>query len=323
VKIVDAIQLDDAAHDHFVMHAPAGTFLHSRRFRAHQKGRFSELSLAVCDDNGKVMGIFPAAVDPSDDHRVISHPGLTYGGILHAGHLRGPLMVEALTDICRYYGERGFRSLRYKTVPYIYDVSPAGDDLYALFRLGARRYRCDLLSTIDLRDPPARSERRRRSLNKALKAGVEVLEGAEFIPSVWAVLEENLARKHGAAPVHGAAEIIQLQRLFPEQISIVVGSVGGNVEAGVVLFVTPRVVHAQYIASSSVGYEVAALDAVFDHCIREAAKSGVPYFDFGSSNEQEGWHLNEGLFKFKSEFGAGSVAHEFYELDLLKLIGAG
>lgn len=316
MKLLPAAQFSEAAQDELIAKAWTGTFLHTRRYLAHQGSRFRDVSLAICDDDGGLIALFPAAVDPGDETRVVSHPGLTYGGILHDGRLRGETMLEALIAISRSYAEQGFRVLRYKTVPYIYHTVPAGDDLYALFRLSARRYRCDLLSTIDLSDRPAPSGRRRRGLKNASKAGVQVREGAEFIPALWTVLEENLARKHGVRPVHTAAEMAQLQGLFPERIRIVAGLVGDEVHAGVVLFATPRVVHAQYIASSTLGYQVAALDAVFDQCIAGAAESGARYFDFGSSTDEEGWSLNTGLFQFKSEFGAGAVAHEFYELDL-------
>ena len=39
---------------------------------------------------------------------------------------------------------RGLKRLRYKVVPTIYRALPADDDLYELFRLGARRYRNEL-----------------------------------------------------------------------------------------------------------------------------------------------------------------------------------
>jgi lipid II:glycine glycyltransferase (peptidoglycan interpeptide bridge formation enzyme) len=62
--------------------------------------------------------------------------------------------------------------------------------------------------------------------------------------------------------------------------------------------------------------KVSALDAVFDGAIIDANRAGVRYFDFGTSNEDEGAVLNEGLYRFKAEFGGGGVAHEFFELDL-------
>jgi hypothetical protein len=90
----------------------------------------------------------------------------------------------------------------------------------------------------------------------------------------------------------------------------------GRVEAGVVLFTSTNVWHAQYIASSEKGYAVSALDVVFETAIDDASKACVRYFDFGTSNEEGGFVLNEGLYRFKSEFGGGGVAHEYYELVL-------
>jgi hypothetical protein len=131
---------------------------------------------------------------------------------------------------------------------------------------------------------------------------------------MWQVLEDNLGRKHGVRPVHSAAEIRYLHSLFPENIKFVVGLLGNEVVAGVVLFVTATVVHAQYIAASAAGYDASALDALLENCIKEARALGVRYFDFGISNEAGGRYLNSGLYQFKVEFGGGGVAHEFYEL---------
>jgi hypothetical protein len=145
---------------------------------------------------------------------------------------------------------------------------------------------------------------------------VTVASGAGYADDLWRVLEENLARRHGVRPVHTAVEIGYLHSLFPSNIEFVVALAGAEVVAGIVLYKTSPVSHAQYIASSPRGQEASALDAVFDRAITEAAEEGARYFDFGSSCEQEGRHLNAGLYNFKTEFGAGGVAHDFYEVDL-------
>ena len=88
------------------------------------------------------------------------------------------------------------------------------------------------------------------------------------------------------------------------------------VVAGVVLFNSTNVWHAQYIASNEIGYSLSALDAIFESLIDVAKTSGALYFDFGTSNEQDGLVLNDGLYRFKSEFGGGGMAHEYYELVL-------
>jgi CelD/BcsL family acetyltransferase involved in cellulose biosynthesis len=302
--------------DEFAARCPTATFLHTRRFLGYHGDRFEDASLLVEEEGRGVVGLLPAAVEPADARRVMSHPGVTFGGLLHDGRLRGARTVEALELVAAHYAGRGFRALRYKAVPYIYHLSPACDDLYALFSLGARRYRCDLSCAVDLSARPAPSERRRRGLKKASKAGVEVAEGERHAAALWAVLEENLGRKYGASPVHTLEEIRLIHSLFPEAVSFAVALIGGEVVAGVVLFKGPRVVHVQYVASGEAGYDSSALDPVFEECIARAAAEGARYFDFGTSNEDEGRRLNASLYQFKSEFGGGGVAYESYELRL-------
>jgi lipid II:glycine glycyltransferase (peptidoglycan interpeptide bridge formation enzyme) len=113
-----------------------------------------------------------------------------------------------------------------------------------------------------------------------------------------------------------------LQSRFPEQIRCVVGVVGNRVVAGVVLFQTYRVSHVQYSASTAEGNSIGASTAVIDYAVGKSMDLGARYFDFGVSNEQEGRILNEGLYRFKTSFGAGGVAQEFYEVELNTATGA-
>jgi hypothetical protein len=148
-----------------------GTFLHERRFLAYHGDRFQHLSLVIEDDGGRIIGVFPAALDLQHRDTVVSHPGLTYGGVVHKGALRGAVMLEVLQEICGSYRDADFRLLRYKAIPHIYHTVPSGDDLYALFRLGAVRYRCDLSAAIDFESRQEPSKLRLRDLAKARRAG--------------------------------------------------------------------------------------------------------------------------------------------------------
>lgn len=303
------------AWDAFCESAVNGTFLHTRCFLGYHGDRFRDASALVMQ-KGAIVGVFPAAEAPADASMVVSHPGITYGGIVHAGALCGARTVEAFERLRQHYRAHGYRCLRYKVVPHIYQARPSQDDLYALFRLGARRSRCDLSCTIDLTDRAKPSERRRRGLKKALKS-VTVVTGSEQVQSLWRVLADNLTRKHDAAPVHSIEEMEQLIALFPDSIALFCVQIENHVEAGVVVFKTRATWHAQYIAASEAAYAVSALDAVFERVIADATVAGVRYFDFGTSNEREGTVLNEGLYQYKHEYGGGGVVHEFYDIDLL------
>ena len=316
MKVVPYEDLDAVRWDDFVARAFAGTFLHTRRFLSYHGDRFRDVSLLLEDEKNSLVGVFPAAVEPADEKQVTSHPGVSYGGLLHAGSLRGEKMLEAFDAVRNYYCTQGFETLRYKAVPYIYHRVPAMDDLYALFRQRAVRYRCDLSCAIDLWHQLDPSERRKRGLKKAQKQGVQVERGPQFAAQLWPVLEVNLDQRHGVHPVHSLHEILHLQSLFPGNIGFTVVLLDGKVVAGVVVFLTSQVVHAQYIASSAAGSKAHALDALFEHCIEDARTQGARYFDFGISNEDDGQYLNVGLYQFKAEFGGGGVVHDFYEINL-------
>lgn len=309
-------RMDDADNwDNFCNKSFQATLLHTRKFLSYHGERFNDQSLII-EQEGRCLGLFPAALNPEESTCVVSHPGATYGGVLHQGQLQGMQMIAALEAITQYYAADGRKKLIYKAVPNLYHQVPAQDDLYAMFRLGARLIRCDISSAIDLQNRQPLSQRRKRSLKKALNAGCVIAEGSRWLAPLWDVLIANLASKHGVEPVHTLAEIQLLAERFPSNISCICGMLGGSVVAGALIFITPTAYHAQYIASSKMGYEIAALDAIFEHCIEEAKLNGKRWFDFGISTEKSGWFLNEGLYCFKSEFGGGGMVHELFELDL-------
>ena len=224
-------------------------------------------------------------------------------------------MIEAFEVIGEHFMRAGYSRLQYKPLPYIYSCVPAQDDLYALFRLGAKRVRCDLSCSIDLAERRPLSERRRRGLKKS-KGIVTLSSIPSLLSELWHVIAQNLYRKHDARPVHSLQELTLLQQRFPSHILVRSALLDGVVEAGIILFKTDRVWHAQYIGASEVAYGISALDAVFNAAILEAQQSGARYFDFGTSNEDSGMVLNDGLYRFKSELGGGGVGYDTYQLTL-------
>ena len=313
--------------DAFCAGAINATFLHTRRFLSYHGERFADRSLVIEDDAGRWLGVLPAAADPGDDRVVVSHPGITYGGVLHQGVLRGEAMLDAFAAAALHWREdHGARVLRYKAVPRIYHRAPAEDDLYALFRLDATRTRCDLSSTVDLVAslPLPASDRRRRTLKKARAAGLALEEGGpELARELWPVIEAVLSARHGTRPVHTLAEIESLIERFPQAIRVAVARHEKRVVAGTVLFISGETTHTQYLASDETGHALGALDLVIDAQLGVARERGARWFDFGISNENQGRTLNHGLHRYKSEFGAGGTVHEFFELALERAGGGG
>jgi Acetyltransferase (GNAT) domain len=306
----------DLAWDALVSRSCNGTFLHARRFISYHGDRFRDRSLVIEDRRARFVGAFAAAEDPADPGIVVSHPGLTYGGIVHDGSLQGASMLGAMEGIAAHYRELGYKRLRYKAIPAIYHSAPADDDLYALFRLGARRYRSDLSATIDLANRGPVDQRRVRSRRRAEAAGVRTEQGWDDIEAFWRILELNLSRRHGASPVHSLTEIRLLHERFPENILLITAKIGEVPVGGTVLFATGPVLHMQYTAATEEGRAACATDPVMEHAVALARQGGFRYFDFGTCTVDAGWTLDQGLYQFKASFGASGIVYVHYELDL-------
>lgn len=293
-----------------------GTFLHTRRFLSYHGGRFQDVSLLVNNAEGETVAVFPAATDPASPDTVVSHPGATFGGLVAGKKCRGEHSISALSEVAAHYRSMGYKHLRYKVTPLIYHRAPLQDDLYALFRLGFRRVRCDISATIIVEKRRSLSKGRKYEISKARKHQIAIAEGVDQLEAIYGLIETNLLQAHRAKPVHDLAELLMLHSRFPENVRFASARLDAQVVAGLVMFNFWNVAHTQYIASDERGRETGALDFLIEYAIDAAFANGYRYFDFGISNEQNGLVLNEGLYRYKRTFGAGSVVHEFYELDL-------
>lgn len=291
-----------------------GLFLFDRGFMDYHSERFSDASLMIYDED-QLVAIFPANVRSGT---VYSHQGLTFGGLVFASGVGAELSLSIFGEVLRFFQSTGCSRLVYKPIPWIYPSAPSQEDLYALFRHGATLVRRDVTTTIDYRAPGGFSSRRRRGIRKSQRAGLTVSQTHRWA-DYWEMLTRLLQERHGAKPTHSLDEITLLAARFPDNIKLFTaqgaGPPEGEVVAGVVIFESRFVAHAQYIAAAPAGREVGALDAVFEHVIMRFQHE-KRYFDFGISNEEDGRVLNCGLVKQKEEFGGTSVVHELYALPL-------
>ena len=275
--------------------------------------RFEDFSLLIYDESRQLRGVMPANRRGAN---VISHDGLTYGGIVSDQTMTTPAMMAVFDALVVFLKQQGVDRLIYKTIPNIYSRLPAEEDRYALFRHDASLIRRDVLSVVKLDQKPPYQRRRLRKIELARKSGVVVCPSQAF-NVFWPVLKANLMHIHGVKPVHSLAEIERLAVAFPDNIHLHLaqGSQGssGDVLAGVITYVSDEVAHAQYIAASEEGRTCGALDLLFAHLL-EKTYAKKCYFDFGISNENAGRHLNVGLIEQKEGFGARAVVHDQYEL---------
>jgi hypothetical protein len=293
----------------FNARAANGHFLFDRGFMGYHADRFADASLMV-EDEGQLVALLP--LNRAGDE-AWSHQGLTFGGLVHDG-LGAAAAMQALDACCEALKAEGVSTLLYKAMPWIYARRPSEQDLYWLFRREAQLVRRDVSAAIDYRARGRVSSRRERGAKKAVKAGLQFGRSEDWT-GYWRLLEAVLGERHGARPVHTREEIAMLAGRFPDRIALHVAALGDEMQAGVVMFSSDQVAHAQYIAVGPEGREAGALDGLFDHLIAQHAEA-YRYFDFGVSTTDQGRTLNEGLARQKEEFGASAVVHDVYRLAL-------
>lgn len=272
--------------------------------------RFQDCSFLVYK-SGK-----PEAVIPGNKVKTTfyTHQGLTYGGVVSTEVITASDMLEVFKLLREQLMYVGCETVVYKPVPAIYHKIPAEEELYALFRNNAILITRQISSAIRKEQKIPFTESRARGIRKALQAGVNVCESTD-IASFWDILEATLLKQYNSKPVHSREEIVSLSQKFPQEICLHVGILNEVMVAGVVVYLTNQVAHVQYIGASEEGKRCGALDLIFDHLIHHQYKD-VSFFDFGTSNEQGGEILNEGLIFQKEGFGGRGVVYDVYQFDV-------
>jgi hypothetical protein len=316
VKICVYSASDQDKWDDFIAKSKNGTFLFFRDYMDYHSDRFRDHSLIISNEKGRIISLLPAN---TREDTLASHEGLTYGGFITDDRMTVPVMMDVFNNVTQYLTIRGFTRFIYKTIPHIYHSFPAEEDLYGLFCKNARLYRRDVLTVIDYRSNRLKFQQRRlRSIKKALRNHLQVRETDDY-EQFWDILATNLYTKYRLKPVHSVAEIKLLAKRFPNEIRLVAAYRGDVMQAGAVVYLSRNVCHVQYNAASEDGKNAGALDLVIDHLV-EFFSASKKYFDFGVSTEDNGRYLNVGLVEYKEGFGARTIMHDFYEIDLTPIV---
>lgn len=322
MEVISYTDVDAQRWDEFCDKSSSATLLHTRKFLSYHGGRFKDASLLIVNEKGDVSGLFPAAIDPQKRGRIISHPGITFGGLLYSGRKGVSYVYAMLEAIIDWYRALGLSELIYKTTPIHLQKEQSPIDQYILWRLGATLYRRDIWNVIPLTAKRSLSKGRKWAINKALKNNISVFEAIDEAGYriFHDMLVENLEKRHGVRPVHSYQEMILISRMFPEQIKLwLAHDSEGRICAGTWTFnYEGCALHTQYIASTEYGRNIFAVDMLLEYLLKKAEKDGGRYFSFGASSENNGLVVNEGLFEFKAGFGVGVGIHDFYKLNLQK-----
>lgn len=284
-------------------------FMFLRSYMEYHSDRFVDQSWMVFDDD-ELIGIVPAN---KEGEVLVSHRGLTFGGILVSSELSCSKRISCYEWIFEFLRSVDVDTFLIKIPPSIYfDFDPILS--YALWRGSAWMHEQQITLATKKSSIDNWSTRRKRGLRKAKRKNVEVQVATDFKPFWNDVLIPVLRRYHQTAPTHSLAEIQSLASKH-DDILQVEATMNGQAVAGITLYRTPTVIHAQYIASNEVGRSVGALEAVVEFCLLNLV-TDEQWFNFGSVNESGGLVVNSGLLDWKEEFAAIPFLHTSFTLNV-------
>lgn len=298
--------------DKFVDESKNGTFLLKRDYMEYHADRFPDHSYMFYDDDDKLVALLPAT---KSGKTLSSHKGLTYGGFVLGFRSSGILPLQLFDLLKEELQATGIETLIYKPVPHIYHRQGAEEDLYALFRNNATLAVRNMATVINLREPIPSSRLGKRAVKRQKKSEISVSE-VESVKPFWNIIVEDRMSRYNVRPIHTDAELDYLKSRFPANIRFFTATNGsGEMLGGAVIYLDRGVIHLQYAACTRKGKDLYATDIIYHILINEILPNNN-YFDFGTSNEDGGRYLNEGMVHHKEEFGGRSIVYDTYELKI-------
>jgi hypothetical protein len=303
---------DYANWNAFINQAKNATFLFHRDFMDYHKDRFEDYSLQVFKGE-RLVAVLPAN---RVENVVYSHQGLTYGGLVYGDKLKLASVILVFKAILFYLNENEITKIQLKTIPSIYHNKPAEELNYALFLAEAQLIRRDTLAVIDLSKPILIAKGRKEGVKKGTVNDLKVKEVNDFDDFWENILIPNLEKRYQVKPIHSLQEINNLKKSFPENIRQFNVYCKDKIVAGATLFESENVIHSQYISADKNKNTNGSLDFLYHHFIEEVFKE-KKFFDFGTSNENQGKNIKKGLSFWKESFGASTIVQDFYEVETI------
>ena len=285
-------------------------FINTPKFISYHGDKYEDRSLIIKNERSNIIGFFPASVI---NEKIISHPGLTFGGLI-SSQKRTVDIFKIYDQIIKFY-KKDFKKLIVKLPPPIYlNKQSSVEEAYFLqkeFKISSYY----ITSIIDLNNPLPIFKNKKRNINKAKKlSNIDVCLNIPF-DDVYIKLQKSLSERHNISPTHNLDELKLIKDLFPKEIYPIVAVLNNEILAGAIIFESGLITHTQYLFNTNQGMQLGALDLVIDKLIQKI-KGNSRYLSFGSSSEKHGKYVNMGLLRFKEEFGSTIQLGKTFELNL-------
>lgn len=315
------------AWDSFVRKSKNGAFFFERAYIDLQAERYLDCSLIVCNDfvssddsdlkvhDDAIVALFPAHFIEKEAC-VVSHEGLPFGGLILSENTTQNDVMEIMYSVLSYCCDMlQAQQVVYKPSPTIFHRFPSQEDLYALFRVDAKRVECNVHTVVYQRHALKIRHSRLEKARQATSDGVyiERLKGFQDdeVKRFWQLLHDKAMQ-----PVtHSEDEICQLLKRFPQNVRALEVKKDERLLACCLLFKTHNMLHVQYIARADKDEHNGAMDVLFKHLLSGTYQQ-IEYIDFGANTAEHGQILVEELQRKKEDFGGRTICYDTFSLQL-------
>jgi len=299
--------------ENFVESANNGTIFHLRKFLSyHHKGKFQDSSFIFRGKN-RILSVFPAAIV---NHRLISHPGTSYGSFVHLKNLtlsKAMGMVNVLVEYCK---KENIKGIEMTLPPAIYYAKPTDYIPFCLLKTGFYLKKRELSGYIPLSDEPFKifKPEARTAARKAEREGVTAKQ-SDDIEAFYSILKNNLGMRHNVKPTHTLQELIRLKKIFPERVLLFADYYNDIMISGAVIFVANKTTLLAFYISHKEKYQfLRPLNLLFKEVIEWGWNKGYKYLDLGTFTLN--MMPNFGLARFKESIGATGIFRDTYAINL-------
>jgi len=228
IRIQELSEKERNTVDKFILsESTSGEFINTLHYLSyHPVSRFIDDSVVVRDVASKtVRGVVVAALDPSDDSAIISHPGTTFGGPIIDGKLGIEKVTEVLDILFSYY-EGKYNKVVFRLRPQWYDSQPFGRIEHYLMAHGYQAQQVALANVIDITGINSEDDvlklfdsKRRNQVKKVIKEELFHFSNIDdILEDVWRNMNENLGERFDSHTTHTYDEIIDLKRRYNQNI---------------------------------------------------------------------------------------------------------
>ncbi len=297
--------------DDFVRKTANGTFLHQRSYMDYHAERFTDYSLMIYKKN-KLIGALPAHII---DNEIFSHNGLTYGEILYHNKLHLADKIEITEQLLEYLQDKKINHWHIKSIPNIFHRYPDDANLYLYHHLASKMLWMKPFFVIFTPTFTGINRNRKRSIAETKSLALQISQDQKYLAGFWQIIQQNLASRHQASPVHSLAEMQLLMKRFPQEINFFACLSNDKVLAGAIVYKFANSVHYQYIHANNEPDKRNAVDYLTNYLI-EHYKKDYTYISFGSAEKNK--FIDQGLSYWKESFGAKIINQYAYKIDINK-----